>query len=471
MSRSKKLLGLLGVLVVICVATIAMTKYEEHKENIKNSDTIIVELDTDSVTALSWKNSTTELSFHKDGSWTYDEDAAFPVDEEKIQELLDMFKEFGVSFIIEDVEDYSQYGLDEPVCTIQITTAEETEDTLEITLGDFSKMDSKRYVSIGDGNVYLVNNDPLDQFDAELSDMIKHDETPSIDLATKITFSGDIDYQISYEEESGKSYQAEDVYFVNDGNDTLSLDTSLVNSYLSEISYLDLSEYVTYNVTEEELASYGLDSPDLSITVDYTYENDEKEETEDTFVLHISRDPSEKAAAEGEGADDGASEDETITAYARVGDSQIVYQLAGTSYEELMKATCNDLRHQQMYYGDFSDVTQIDILLEDKEYSITSEKDEEERTYFYEDEELDMLTLKGAIKDLKAEEFTDAGPDGKEEIRLTLHLENESFPQIEIVLYRHDGETCLAEINRSPVAYVDRSDVVDLIEAVNSIIL
>ena len=33
---------------------------------------------------------------------------------------------FGASFIIENVEDYSQYGLDDPICSIHIETAEES---------------------------------------------------------------------------------------------------------------------------------------------------------------------------------------------------------------------------------------------------------------------------------------------------------------------------------------------------------
>ena len=89
--------------------------------------------------------------------WTYDEDAAFPVDEEKIGELLEIFEEFGVSFVIEDVEDYGQYGLDDPEGTIRLEAGEES---YEILLGDFSAMDSERYVSIGDGNAYLVKEDP-----------------------------------------------------------------------------------------------------------------------------------------------------------------------------------------------------------------------------------------------------------------------------------------------------------------------
>lgn len=139
------------------------------------------------------------LAFHKDETWLYDGDENFPVSEEKINELLEQFQAFGAAFIIEDVENYDQYGLDAPVCTIKLSTAEQT---YEVKLGDYSKMDSQRYISIGDGNVYLVKHDPLDEFDAVLSDMIDHDEIPSFDHVTRIQFAGAESYSISYEEES-----------------------------------------------------------------------------------------------------------------------------------------------------------------------------------------------------------------------------------------------------------------------------
>ena len=81
-------------------------------------------------------------------------------------------------------------------------------------LGDFSKMDSERYVSIGDGNVYLVKKDPLDYFDATLSDMIKQDEIPQFDKVTGIQFTGAENYQIGYQEDSDLSYCKDDVYFM-----------------------------------------------------------------------------------------------------------------------------------------------------------------------------------------------------------------------------------------------------------------
>lgn len=94
MKRTKKLYILLGVLVVICIATFALSKTEKKKENIKNSDKTVLEVDSDSVNKISWKSSLGSLAFEKkDGTWTYTDDANFPVDQDKIAERLKLFKD------------------------------------------------------------------------------------------------------------------------------------------------------------------------------------------------------------------------------------------------------------------------------------------------------------------------------------------------------------------------------------------
>jgi len=466
--RSRRLVILLGLLLAACAATFGVIRYEEHKEVIRNSDAIVLEIDSDAVQTLSWEYGAETLAFHKEDTWLYDGDAAFPVDEEKIQERLELFRAFGVSFIIEDVEDYGQYGLDKPICTIRLSTADET---WEILLGNYSSMDSQRYVSVGDGNVYLVQNDPLDYFDAGLSDMIDHDETPDFDKVTGIRFAGTESYSITYEEDSGNTYCEEDVYFAERAGSLLPLDTSRVDAYLQKISGLSLTDYVTYNATAEELEACGLDTPELTVTVDYTYEDEARNEITQTFALQISRDPEEqKAAEEASDQEEGTAEEE-ITAYARVGDSRIVYRITANEYKALMDASYDALRHLEVLSADFSDVTQLDISLEGAAYSITAEGSGDGRTYSYLGEELEIGDLQSALESLKAESFTDERPTQKKEIGLTVHLDNENYPEVRIELYRYDGTNCLAVVDGTPVSLVARADVVDLIEAVNEIVL
>ncbi|MDO5546752.1 MAG: DUF4340 domain-containing protein [Eubacteriales bacterium] len=499
MKRFKKLGILLGVLVIACVATFALTHYEEKQEQIKNSDEVILEIPTDSVTALSWEYTEEEsLSFHKgDEGWLYDEDEAFPVSEEKVNDILSHFEAFGASFIIEDVEDYSQYGLDEPECILHITTGDAA---VEVKLGAFSKMDEQRYVDIGDGNVYLVKEDPEDYVSPELSSMILDDDTPGFENVVDIRFDGAENYIIQRLEDTNYSYSDSDVYFTQQNGKYLPLDKSAVTKYLNTITSLDLLTYVTYNATEEELETYGLNEPELSVTVNYTYtEDDSDEPIADTCVIHISRNPEELAAAEEAEAKGENAED--VSMYVRVGDSQIVYELDSVDYGILSAASYDDLRHQEVFWGDFDDVTQIDITLEGESHTLTSEWDEEneERIWHFpaaeaeeteetteetqstdsaestesteEAEELDVSDLTDAIKALSATEFTSQKPEGKEEIRLTLHLDSEDFPKVEIILYRYDGSSCLAVVDGQSVSLVPRASVIEVVEAVQTIVL
>ncbi len=469
MKRSKRIYLLLGVLAIACAATFGVIRLEERKEKIKNSDEIILTLPGDSIRLLSWKCEGETLAFHKDETWRYDGDEAFPVDEDKINELLEQFQEFGVSFIIEGVEDFGQYGLDTPICTIDLATEDQS---YEILLGNYSNMDSERYVSIGDGNVYLVKNDPLDYFDAALSDVIDHDEAPSFDRVTQIQFAGAEAYSIVYEEDSADTYCADDIYFKQHNGSSLPLDTPRVDGYLGDISGLKLTDYVTYNATQAQLQAYGLDTPELTVTVDYTSKDKEGKETPGTFVLNISRDPAErKAAEEAAKKESDNSEEEEITAYARVGESQIVYRISSGDYKKLMAASYDSLRHLEVLSADFEQVHQIDISLEGTDYTITSEKKGDERTYFYQGEELEITDFQNALEALSADSFTGEQPAQVEEIGLTVYLDNENHPEVRIELYRYDGTNCLAVVDGEPVSLIERSSAVNLIEAVHAIVL
>lgn len=469
MRKATKLYSLLGVLLVVCIATFAVSRYEEKKEQIKNSGEVILEISTDSVTALSWTNESGTFSFTKDETWAYDEDNTFPVDEEKINDLLEQFTSFAAAFAIDDVEDYAQYGLDEPICTIHITADEES---YTVELGDFSKMDEQRYVSIGDGKAYLVSHDPLDEFDAVLRDMILDDTIPKFDTAEQIEFSGSENYTI-IRDEDGKSICADDIYFT----DGQPLDTGNVDTVLSAIQYLSLTNYVSYNVTDEELTTFGLDDPELTIKMEYsTRDDDGNLEDSGTLLLHISRNPEEVAAYE-EAVEKDEDDLPDVTCYVRVGQSQIVYEISQSVYDQLTAVSYDTLRHQNLFTADFDTVTSIDVVLNGENYTFTynppEDMDDEdaEGTWTYNGEEFDVYDLKTALRAISASSFTEEVPTGQKEISLTVHLDNEDFPTFTLTLYRLDGTNCIAAVDGKAVALVSRSQTVDLIEAVNELTL
>ncbi len=504
MHRSKRLLILVGVLAVVCAAAFLATRVQEQQEQVEASGETVLAIDAGNVASLAWTSGEAEYAFHKDGTWIYDADEAFPVSAEALEELLAPFSSFNAAFVIRDVTDYAQYGLEEPECTIEIGTADAS---YTIALGDMSAMDDQRYVSIGDGNVYLAVTDPMDAFAVELSDLIDNDEIPQMDTVTALSLTGAVEESIAYVEAGGPSYSDEDVYFLQSGEESLPLDTDLVEDYLGGIRDLVLTDYATYNATEIELASFGLNDPALTVTVEYEQqaeaaeEGAEPETTAGTLALHIGRvEEEEESAEETEESAEDAQEEAQYAYYLRVGDSQIVYNLSDADGEALFAASYDDLRHRQVFWGDFDDVTQATILLDNQTYTLTAQTgetdetaetgetadaaaesaeptaaagDEEdaEITWTCNGEPVDVTGIRDKLAALTAEEFTSEAPADQLEISLTLDLNDEDVPQVRIQLYRYDGASCLAVLDGEPAALVAREDVVDLMEAVRTLML
>ncbi len=464
MSRTKKLCVLLAVLAAVCAAAVIVSTTERKQEQVRSEGITALSLDADSVTALSWEYADNSFAFHKDedGTWLYDTDEAFPVDQEVIDSLLAVFSDFRTDFTIDDVTDLGQYGLDEPTASIHLETADNAYDVL---VGDESQMDAQRYVSIGDGSVYLAAVDPLDSYNVLLAGLIQNDEVPYFDNVTSLHFSGDVSYAVAYEADSGRSYDADDMYFTTLNGSALALDSSRVNSYLYTLEYLNLTDFATYAADDAHLDAYGLDDPELTVTVNYTETDSEGTETAKTFTLSVSRDPSQRSSEPDE------EEPDNITAYARVGASAIVYQITGSEYLELMACSKDDLRHQALLWAAFTDITQVDVTLDGEDYTFTVQSADDEHVWYYGEEKLSIADFQSALTGLTADTFTTTRPDGKEEVRLTVHLDNESFPTVELVLYRYDGSYCLATVDGTPTAYVLRSSVMALVEAVNAIVL
>ena len=82
-----------------------------------------------------------------------------------------------------------------------------------------------------------------------------------------------------------------------------------------------------------------------------------------------------------------------------------------------------------------------------------------------------IAMFQSALEGLVAESFTSEQPSQQEEIGLTVYLDNENHPEVQIKLYRYDGSHCLAVVDGAPVSLVTRTSAVDLIEAVHAIVL
>lgn len=327
MKRGKKLILLLAVLVVLTAAVLIVLRLDlegTDAEEEENAGVSVFTLDPEAVTELTWTYEDETLTFAKsDSGWTYAEDSAFPLEESYLTAILTVLSDVTAGKTIASPEDPAQYGLEEPACTVTVTADTET----ELRIGNETGIGGERYLSVGDGNVYLVDEGILDSFAYGLLDLVAKESIPNMTNVTSLEVVSEVQsYTLSYEAANTEENSEDDseekvpVWFWN-GDSELPLDTTLAEALVQAVTGMSWGACVDY-AAADSLADYGLDAPTLTVTVNYTETADG--ETGASFVLEI-----------GDYADG--------SCYARIAGSELVYWIDGSIGDSLMSVTYEDL--------------------------------------------------------------------------------------------------------------------------------
>ncbi len=447
MKRQKNMLLLLLVLVVLIGAVFSvnvMTKEDEPETSSQDFNEVIVALDPNTVTSLSW-NCGEEVSFRRsDAGWEHAAYAAFPLDESGITAALNMIKGITASKVIENVEDWDQYGLETPVCTVTVTA----DTSYTLAFGAEASVSGGRYFSIGDGNAYIIDKNYMEPFTRGLYDLLVMESIPQMDTITGLEIkTADNTVNISYEENSGKSYSDRYVWFLNDN----ALDTELTDALVSDLSSLSWKKCSNFNAAD--LSVYGLDDPTAIVRVEYAA---------GSFSLEIGN-------ASGEDY------------FAKLPGSNMVYVIDGRIGDALLNASYETLMPDDVLALDWNALRSAEITLDDAIYELVQESPAEtdedgnmtkEAAYTIGGSPVDVSGILNALDAMKstgsAAEIT---PERSEEIRFLFHQEHSTYPQVELVLYQYDAEVCLVTLNGESTVFVARSQVVDLTESVNQLVL
>ena len=188
MTRGKKLFVLLLALVILTGVTLLVAHLvpDEDESTAEDTSYIIFSLDPDQVTQLSWtyEDSTVTLTKDENSNWSYPDDEAFPLDASYPDAMVQALKEVSATKTIESPENLAAYGLEEAACAISVTAGD---STYELRIGDETGLGGQRYLSLGDGNVYLVDADLLEDFSLGLYDIVSMESIPSMTDLTSVS--------------------------------------------------------------------------------------------------------------------------------------------------------------------------------------------------------------------------------------------------------------------------------------------
>ena len=388
--KTVKLVSAVVVLGVLCAAYEGVNYYvtsQEEKETEENDTSVdLVSLEADDITAVSFTADQNEVEFDKkDDSWTEKSDANFPVNQDTVDSAVKGVASLTADQEISDVEDMSQYDLDNPQNTITLTTAD-GDTSLQIGM---ESSNNQYYVKKEDDdkNVYLVSSSSIEPFMGTLYDFAESGTFPSITSATITDVK--VDKENSYE----LTQDADNLFWnVSDGKTTEKADTTKAGTVTSAIGSLAYDKFVDYNCTDG--SKYGFDDPYAVITVKYTEEEavESDEDSEESTDADTEESTTDEAAADtsedADASDEDPSEDEqetqkvekTLTIYVgdetgddryvKVDDSREVYTITKDSLTDILDSTMSDFYNLTVSYVSVNDLDSLEVQSADGDHTI-----------------------------------------------------------------------------------------------------
>ena len=277
--KSVKLVAAVGVLVVLSGAYVGVKTYvakqdaketESEEENDETKE--IVSISSDDVKSIKFIIDKKEVTFEKDGdTWIKSDESEFPVDQDKLDTLAGSFSSVTAERTLENVEDVSEYELDQPENTITITT--EDGETTVIQVGMENDSTSQEYIELNNDSstVYVIGSTTFQSFEGGLYDFAKSGTFPTVDSSTvtKVSVTRPED-AYTVEEDENNFWNVTGT--TGGTEETEKADSAKATSLTSTLSSMAYASFVNYNCTDEELSQYGLTKPYATITADYQEE-------------------------------------------------------------------------------------------------------------------------------------------------------------------------------------------------------
>lgn len=462
MKRSKRLLILFAALVAVSGAAAAAVYLLPDEELESYSAISLFSFEPEEASALSYTydGETVEL-VNDGGAWEYAGDSAFPLDDDYVDSMLAALGGLTATQEITAPEDTAQYGLDEPELTIGLTL----DADYTITVGSETEMGGERYLSTGDGNVYLVDAAIVDPFSHSLYDLIECESIPNMNDTVSFTVeSGTYSYTIDHITEDAPEYTDYYEYFLATDDGYMTLSSTAARVVVGGITNLSWTRCVCYDAGSDELASYGLDEPSAVATVEYVYteEDSDGEETEyqASFTLEL-----------GDYCDDGV--------YARIAGSKMVYVVSADTLDNILNLDPEtDMLPTEPVRLTLEDVTGFDMTADGETYSVSIERStvydddgnaSEEVAYTLSDgTELDSGALTGALDDLNSMYGDGDGTDrgGSEIASFTFYQDRKGYERVTLSFTAYDSTDCLTTLNGQTRVLAPLSTVNDAVNAI-----
>lgn len=321
------------ILAVLCAALLIVLgiRYRENRDLPDQADGTVpgTVTDTAAITALSYENGQTSLSFslNEAGNWVWDVDADFPLDNTTITSILELLSTWKPQQTITDSDTLENCGMDDPTASLTASTAQG--GTMTMLLGKATTDGSSYYMRFNgdESTVYIIDGTIYQLLRTPIYDMCVLPELPVLteDVIQSVTIRGAAPSEDTRGITTVLTAQHPDG---EDGTTTWRsaganvTDDETVRALLSDLGALAFTKCVDYRPSDEAAEICGFAAPAAELEVAYTTDTG----LEQTLLLTIGNPLPDSSGR-----------------YTRLGEDTTIYMLPTAALDPLMRVSANGL--------------------------------------------------------------------------------------------------------------------------------
>jgi hypothetical protein len=338
MKKRTRTLVILGVVLVLCIgAYIGVSVYTKAQAQKTADAAKAVQIYSEGRSApvsISYESGGTALSFILENEkWCVADSKDFPLNQSALTSLSSAINGLSAVRTIDVPASLAIYGLDKPSYTVD--ASDNGGNALKLLIG---AQNGDHYYAMTEGGskVYTISSELVSDLKLNLLNMIILDTLPVLSEASIDVIyldSGTSSLTLDKHQNADDTYTwfilngtadtAAEEYVLPEGTDKLP--EKYVNNAVKALASARFSSCTVYKPTSEDLTACGFDTPQATVTVDYTTtagtDTPDQESTPGTVVFEI-----------GGALDDGTGY------YARISGSQQINVLSNTAAEPLIEA-------------------------------------------------------------------------------------------------------------------------------------
>lgn len=327
--KERRLITVLSVILAILSAALLIVlgiRYRQSRDAVQDPAAQAVQAAQaagSTYASLSVYSGSATLSFsiQEDGTWVWDDDTEFPLDDSTIESMMDLLSDLTPQQVLSDPESLESYELDAPSASISAVKVDQS--TVSVTFGKATTDGTSRYAMMNDdaSTIYIFADTLYQALQTPIYDMMTLPELPELPESSISSIS----IQGPGEDAQPLLLAAQHTddgatTWLSGGEDVT--DNASVQALLEDLAQMQIARCVDYRPSDEAASICGFDAPDALVQVTYTPEDG----SESIWTLTV-----------------GTTEPGGTGRYARIGADTTIYLLETALLDPLMRVAAGGL--------------------------------------------------------------------------------------------------------------------------------